>query len=502
MIRENPPQLQRPMADAVSVELAKYARALPIEGTLVSDCTPRQVAATLLLRRLVRGSLEAWCRHSLTPLGQAPAAHHLLLITELERIARGEIDRLMVLMPPGSAKSTYASVLFPAWFMAQAGNLNIIGASHTASLAEDFSRRVMGSVREHGATMGYRLTRETAELWQTTNGGRYRAAGVGGPITGSRADLVVIDDPVKSHLEAYSDRTRETIWNWYRADLITRLKPGARVVLIQTRWHEDDLAGRLLSDQPDRWRVLRLPALADDASDPLGRPLGAPLWPEWEDSAALADKRRTIGERDWMALFQQTPTPGEGGLFRVAGIPTIDAEPQGWRWVRAWDLAATEQVGTRDPDWTVGVRMGRSPDGAFAVGDVVRERGGTDVVEALITATASRDGRGTMISLPQDPGQAGKAQVLYLTRKLAGHRVESSPETGDKATRAAPFAAQTNVGNVSVVRGAWNRGYLDELAAFPSGAKDDQVDASSRAFNALVATPSPMRIAPINHMTR
>ena len=450
---------------------------------------------------ICRANLGIWCEHALTPYGQVPAAHHRLIIRELEAVARGDCDRLMLLLPPGSAKSTYASVLFPAWFLTTAPHLSLIGASHTATLAEDFSRRVMGIIRDNQATLGYGLTRESAELWQTTNGGRYRAAGVGGPITGSRADCAIIDDPVKSRADADSETYRDRAWNWYRADLITRLKPGGRIVLIMTRWHEDDLGGRLLQEQPERWRVLKLPALADANDDPLGRSPGAPLWPEWESSAQLALKRSDIGERDWSALFQQNPRPAEGSIFQVLRIGTLDAEPAGSKIVRAWDLAATELTGTRDPDWTVGVKLARVED-RFVVLDVVRVRGGPDVVEAAIVNTAQVDGRGVRISLPRDPGQAGVGQVLYLTRKLAGYPIESSPETGDKATRAMPVASQVNVGNLSLVRAAWNRGFIDELAAFPGGSHDDQVDALGRAFNSITAAPRPTQSIRIPLMGR
>jgi predicted phage terminase large subunit-like protein len=154
-------------------------------------------------------------------------------------------------------------------------------------------------------------------------------------------------------------------------------------------------------------------------------------------------------------------------------------------------LAATADIGARDPDWTVGLLLAKLPDGSFSVADVLRLRGDPAQVEATLVATAQRDGRSATISLPQDPGQAGKAQVLYLTRKLAGYKVESTPETGDKATRAAPVAAQCNVGNLLVVRAQWNAAFIDELRGFLAGTKDDQVDAFSRAFAALIALPAP-----------
>ncbi len=456
-------------------------------------------------RRHLRGNFEAWCTHALAPIGQAPARHHKLIASALQGVAEGRHDRLMLLLPPGSAKSTYASDLYPPWFLARAPRMNVIAASHTAGLAEQFGRRARERLAEHGALLGAGLADSgvAAGNWRTENGGTYYAVGVGGSVTGRRADLLLVDDPIASREDAESQRIRDKTWDWFAADALTRLKPGGRVVLVQTRWHPDDPAGRLLAAEPDAWRVVRLPAIAEDGpSDLLGRSDGEALWPEWEDADALADKRKRVGEREWASLFQQRPRVQGGGLFKVAQIGAVDALPAGGRVVRAWDLAATRATGTRDPDATAGVLLSVS-DGRWTVADVVRLQGGPDEVEAAIVATAQRDGRGVMIGLPQDPGQAGKAQAQYLTGKLAGYRVESGVESGDKATRAGPAAAQVNVGNVAVVRGAWNRAFLTELEDFPAGSKDDQVDALSRAFAMLLEPQSaPARAARVPFMGR
>lgn len=446
-------------------------------------------------------SLEAWCTEALKPYGQVPAAHHRLLIEELQRVADGLCDRLMIFMPPGHGKSRYASILFPLWFMAQASGQDVIGASYNAELAEDFSLQAIRMAQENAAVLGFSLLDESRKLWHTSKRGTYRAAGAGGGITGRRADLFVIDDAIRGREDADSAGLREKVWNWYRAEVITRLKPGARIVLINTRWHEDDLSGRLLNEMEngtgDNWRVINLPAIAEAGFDAMGRAVGDALWPEWEDVEALERKRAAVGEREWASLFQQRPRPLEGSLFKIANIGVIDGVPAGGITVRAWDLAATAQTGTRNPDWTVGVKMTRMPDGRFIVSDVRRLRGGPDEIEALIVNTAQQDDKGVRIGLPQDPGQAGKAQVLYLTKKLWGFVVDSSPETGAKETRAAPFASQVNVGNVCVVRGPWCATYLDELASFPSGTHDDQCDASSRAFGMLIAPHGPATQGPL-----
>jgi predicted phage terminase large subunit-like protein len=439
------------------------------------------------LSRRVRGSLTDWCEAALTPLGFAPAAHHRLLIRELEAVARGENRRLAIFMPPGSAKSTYASKLFPAWFLAQRPNLRVIAASHTSGLAERFSREVQRFVRENADFLGYGLATEPADIWDTTNGGEYKAVGVGGAIAGARADLAIIDDPVKTRQDADSLTYRDRAWNWFTADLRTRLKPGAPIILIQTRWHEDDLGGRLLETQKGLWKVVSLPATAIE-NDPLGRSPGEMLWTDdeygygAEIEAVKREYEQSGAMRDWYSLYEQNPRPADGALFKTERLEIIDVAPAGGSVVRAWDLAATKQVGTRDPDWTAGLKLQRTAQGAYVVLDVVRIRGGPDEVEAAIVATASQDGRSVPIGLPQDPGQAGKAQAQYLVKRLAGYTVKVTPETGDKSTRAGPAASQVNVGNVRLLRGAWNRPFLDELGGFPSGTKDDQVDALSRAF--------------------
>ncbi len=433
--------------------------------------------------------LAAWAKLALEPL--RPAAHHLRLIGELERLEAGEIDRLMVLMPPGSAKSTYVSVLFPAWWLHRRPRSAVIAACHTAELAEHFGRQVRRLVVEHGQALGYSLVANdrAAGRWATSAGGSYFAVGVRGPLIGRRADLVVIDDPIKSHAEADSALYRENTWNWFRSDLITRLRPHARMVVVMTRWHPDDLGGRLL-ERDSSWSVLRLPALAE-ADDPLGRKPGEALWPEWEDGAALERKRAAVGSRVWAAQFQQSPRPDDGTLFLVARIGILAAAAE-MRAVRCWDLAATAAGDGQDPDWTVGVKLGRDAEGRFVVLDVVRLRAGPHEVAQTIAATAQRDGKQVRIGLPQDPGQAGKHQVAWLMGRLAGFLVTASPESGAKVTRALPVAAQVEAGNVFLVRAPWNAVFLDELRDFPHGRKDDQVDALTRAFTLLSAGESPL----------
>lgn len=443
----------------------------------------------LIHRRMCRTDFRTWCTEALEPAGHKPAAHHLLLIRNLEAVVSGEIDRLIVLMPPGSAKSTYTSKLLPAWAMAARPGIDILGASHTATLAEDFSRDVQRYIRDNDAVLGYNLASERADNWRSSNDSTYIAAGVGGPIVGRRVDLAIIDDPVKSRKEADSETYREATWKWFHGDLSRRLRPGGGIIILHTRWHEDDLAGRLLATQPDRWRVVTLHAEAME-NDPLGRAPGEFLWSDDEYgygkqlAQTKADLESTGSMREWASQFQQNPRPPEGALFKAGKILRQSVVPIG-KTVRAWDLASTRQMGTNNPDWTCGVKLTRTADDRFVVVDIVRMRGGPDEVEAAIVETAKADGYNVTVGLPIDPGQSSRTQILYYTRKLIGRKVESSSEDGNKAERASPVASQVNVGNFSMVEAPWNAAFIDEIGAFPSGAKKDQVDALSRAFMML-----------------
>ncbi len=436
---------------------------------------------------------------ALVPSGQLPARHHLRVIRALEEVERGKTRRLMLLLPPGSAKSTYASRFFPAWWIARQPQSSVIMACHTARLAEHFGRSVRGLLDEHCGRLGLQLRTDAraAGRFVTDRGGEFFGIGVHGAVTGRRADLAVIDDPVRSFADAESFSAREHLWDWFRSELVTRMKPQGRMVLVMTRWHVDDLAGRLM--QQGGWATIRLPALAEPF-DQMGRDPGAALWPEWEDRAAIEAKRAMLGERQFAALFQQAPLREGGQVFDVRGMRSVDGVPEGVA-VRAWDLAGSSDS-SGDPDWTVGVRLVRDPTNAVFIDDVVRFRAASGDVATRIRAVAASDGTAVTVGLPQDPGQAGKSQVMFLTQTLAGFRVIATPETGSKTLRASPIAAQIGNGTVAMRRAAWNAVFLDELASFPNGRKDDQVDALARAFAMLLGIGGPARFASTSFLSR
>jgi predicted phage terminase large subunit-like protein len=430
--------------------------------------------------------------------GLAPAAHHRFLLDNLDQIAEGKIKRLLVLMPPGSAKSTYASVIFPVWWFIQHPRSSVIAVSHTAALVEHFSRRIQSLIGEYRHKIGFDLRSDDRSVshWRTNAGGEYFAVGVRGAVTGRRADLVIIDDPVKSMAEADSAKHRQYVWDWYTAELMTRLKPNARIVVVMTRWHEQDLGGQLIARRNEDWRVLRLPAIAEE-HDLIGRPPGAPLWPAWESLDSLAKKQTVVGSRIWSALFQQSPRPSSGHLFKIEQLRSIDQEQSAQsspgRIVRAWDLAATPESAQSDPDWTVGLRLSLDDQGRYVIDDVVRFRGNSRTVQDAILSTARADGHSVVISLPIDPGQAGKSQINQLSALLTGYRIFTSREQGSKLSRAMLVAAQIEASNVVIRRGPWTQIFVDELISFPQGTKDDQVDALSRAFITLLDFPNGSR---------
>jgi predicted phage terminase large subunit-like protein len=251
-----------------------------------------------------------------------------------------------------------------------------------------------------------------------------------------------------------------------------------------TLWHEDDLGARAIASEPGRWTVLKLPALAEE-NDTLGRVQGAALWPERFNVEQLHRIRDVMsqneGLRSWEALYQQNPTPREGVFFKVSKLEIVDAVPAGMRSCRAWDMGASEAG-----DFSAGVKVsGPDATGVWYVEHVNRGRWSTDERNRQVRQTAELDGRDVRIHVPQDPGAAGKDAAIYATRQLAGFSVKTEPVSGSKEIRADPFSSQVNAGNVRLVRGEWNRAFIEELRSFPGGKFDDQVDAVSDAFTEL-----------------
>jgi len=412
----------------------------------------------------------------------------------------------MIFAPPGSAKTTYVSRLSIPWIMQRKPGWSIIGASHKVDFALENSSYAIRYIQEYEQFLDLQLKTENTGRWRTTEkvikqpdgtdktyqGCDYLAAGVDSGIAGFRADLAIIDDPVPKRDEADRENFRNKVWRWFHGDLARRLKPEGRLVLMHTRWHEDDLAGRLLKYQPGRWKVICLPAIATGLDDPLGRAPGDLLWDDDDygygaSLRAIQKELETSGAAlEWASLYQQDPKPAEGSIFKVQNlidriIPPSEI-PVGVQWGRGWDFAATKDQGTLNQAYSAGAKIGKTMDGKYIIGHMIRQRWAPEELTRNLENTAKLDGHGVRISIPQDPGQAGKFQVEVFVKMLSGFTVDSSPETGDKATRAGPFASQVNVGNVMMVAGDWNAPFIEEARAFPVGVTMDQIDACSRAF--------------------
>lgn len=474
-----------------------------------TNISPADAAQEILRRRAARDSLIGFTEYTL-PKYKADPFHHIIA-DALERVERGDCKRLMIFAPPQHGKSELSTRRFPSWFLGRNPNKSIISASYNGDFATTFGREVRDIIEDKAyrrifPSIQVRADNRSAGEWQIEGqqgqDGKYFAVGISTATTGKGAHLFLIDDPIKDQKDADSATKREDQWNWYRSVAFTRLQEGASIVMTLTRWHYDDIAGRALQLMEQGkglpWEVLILPALAEPRKtpdgvpilnpdgtvpgDPLGRQPNEPLAPGRYSLETLLERRDVSAERTWSAMYQQRPMPEEGGMFRVKWLQDLTSlMPPRRQKVRAWDLSASITG-----DWTVGVLMSRCPDGFFYIENVIRRRGTAHEIEKLIMDTAAEDGRSVAIHLPQDPGQAGKSQISNLTRKLAGYRVKAQRPSGPKETRAAPFAAQCEAGNVYLGHGHWREIFLDELSTFPLGSHDDQVDAASDAFNALL----------------
>lgn len=384
----------------------------------------------------------------------------------------------MVLMPPGSAKSTYASVLFPPWFMGRHPKDSVLGISNTSDLAERFSRRARNvcALERYRNIFGFGVSEDTkaAGSWENDMGGEFFAAGVGGAIAGRRADLGLIDDPIKTREEADSDRVRAKQWEWYINDFSTRLKPGARQILIQTRWHEDDLGGRILDREAGRWTVVKLPMVAV-ASDPLGRTPGERLWPEWFTDEMVQQAK--LDPRAWNALYQQDPAPEEGDFFQNDDFGEYLVLPDKLHRYGASDYAVSDGQG----DYTEHGMFGLDFNGDLYVTDWWREQAASDVwIE-----------RQCDMILKHRPliwfGEAGpikRAIEPFLKKRMqereAFCRLEWLPSISDKIVRARAIQARCAMGKVFLPRQApWKADLMSQLLRFPAGRYDDGVDVMS-----------------------
>ncbi|MEN9885465.1 MAG: hypothetical protein RL758_43 [Pseudomonadota bacterium] len=444
------------------------------------------------LQDLSRQSLYAFSRSSFYErkgFRWAHNWHHRVICDALERVFNGETTRLIINVPPRYSKTELAVKNFIAWSLGHNPDSEFIHTSYSSTLATENAAEIRDLVRSDFfrfvfPQVAIRDDSRAKDHWKTTAGGVVYAQGSGGTITGFGAGkmrtgfggAIIIDDPHKAD-EARSDTMRKNVIEWFGNTLESRKNDPAKtpIILIMQRLHESDLAGFLLAGgNGEKWEHLCIEAIQPD---------GSALWP----AKHTIDQLRIMEQANpyvFAGQYQQRPAPLAGGEFKPGKIEVIDAAPANVRWVRGWDLAGTKDGG----DWTAGGLLGVTPEGRYVIGGMERVRESPEGVEAIMKATATRDGNLTGVAIPQDPGQAGKSQVRALTRLLSGYPVSSKPVTGDKVQRARPFAAQVNVGNVLMVRGDWNQPLIEEMRNFPNGANDDQIDALSTAFDELTGT--------------
>lgn len=455
---------------ATDDELAEIERLLRAEQAEQATATPSDVAEYM-------------------SEGQWRTAPHLdVLNRALLDACHGEgPNRLIVTLPPRHGKSELCSRYTPVWFLGRWPRRRVILASYGDNFAADWGRRCRNLMEHYGESLfGVRVAQDSsaANRWNIADHeGGMVTVGVGSGVTGRGGDLIIIDDPVKDAQEADSEVYRERTWEWWQSTISTRLEPEGVIVLIQTRWHEDDLAGRLLSGNADEWHEIRFPALAEE-DDILGRKPGDPLWPERFNKTVLERTRNRLSSRWWNALYQQRPTAAEGDMFRRSWFKQrIRTAPHRGRAIRYWDKAGTPGGG----DYTVGVLIVEW-DGIWVVADVVRGQWSYREREETILETARRDGetyQNYQVFIEREPGASGVESVQRTIRMLAGFAAYEDNVTGRKEVRWQPWAAQLEAGNVVLVEGEWNRTFVDEHLAAPNGRHDDQIDAASGAFNKM-----------------
>lgn len=432
------------------------------------------------------------------------------MMKHLEAVAHGDIQFLLITVPPGLMKSLLM-VFLSGWMWGP------LGRQDTQFLSTSFSQPNV--LRDNVKLRRLVESDKFQALWpiklrdDQNAKGKFENTGFGfsearpfSAMTGGRADIVKVDDPHSTET-AESDVEREKAVRIFREGISDRMNDVTKsaIVIIMQRLHEQDVAAVALEldlgfvhlnlpmeFEPDR----RCSTYVNGElffEDPRSYE-GELLFPERFPELEVDRIKRAKGSYAYSGQYQQRPSPRSGGMFQRSDFEVVDAIPAGGRKVRAWDFAASVPKPGRQPDWTVGLKM-TYVGGIFYIEDVVRDRWSSSDVERHLKNTASQDGIATMIRMPQDPGAAGKSDANTKIKLLAGYSVKAEPITGDKATRARPASAQAEAGNVKLLRGPWNEAFLDEISSFPNAPNDDQVDAFADALNELALGRAPMKIS-------
>lgn len=435
------------------------------------------------------------------PIESSVAHHHRVLMDAIQRCIERPYGRLMIFMPPGSAKTTYTSVVAPAWAMGKYPGFKVIATSYSQTPADRFSKRCRQIVRspEYRSIFDARLQDGSTAVneWTLTNDSTMLAAGLMGSITSARADLGIIDDPVAGREEADSEIMRRKTRQAYDDDFLTRLKPKASIILMQTRWHLDDLAGGILPEDYNGesgliecrdgqvWEVLNIPARAERNDDPLGRKPGDYLWPEWFDRKHWKIFERNV--RTWNALYQQRPSSSTGGTFSQEMFSRYTKTPKGLNWLLSSDFAVTEKTLETHPDFTEHGIIGIDEDGDLwlETGRSSQKRTRTTVKQGLDLARAYGATewlieKGVILNAVQDT-----IETQIEERAEAGDQINIGitpmASNKDKVSKSSAFQERCEAGKVHVKTGAWGDSVIAQLCAFPFGRYDDKVDMCGQA---------------------
>lgn len=443
---------------------------------------------------------------------QKMAAHHKLLCDKLDGVEQGIIPNLMVLMPPGSAKSTYVDVVFVPRFMALKPRRNVILASYASNIAAKQGRRTRQLIKAPSffdvMQVGLDPDKTASDEWMLTNGSEYMAGGILSGLTGNRAHLGVLDDPIKGRQGAESETIRENTWDAYQDDFCSRLIPGAPQIMILTRWHADDPAGRILPEGWDgesgwfdgrdgrKWYVLCLPAIADRADDPLGRAIGDTLWPEWFSQDHWEPFKRN--NRTWTSLYQQKPSPDEGTFFKREWFDRYERRPEFLNYYMTSDHAPG---GSDKDDYNVARVWGIDEHQHIWLVDGYRLQGTLDKFMGIETMPSGEqkialEGALPLVKkwkplcwFPEDDNnwKSVRPFVVAAMRRLGVPcRVEEiSTAGGDKPTKAQPFQAKASMGEVHIPIGFTGDEIVNQYVQFPAGKHDDEVDAAANMGRAL-----------------
>lgn len=422
--------------------------------------------------------------------GKWEFAKHLQLINEkLLLIAKRKIKKLIINMPPRHGKSELISYYFPFWYLGNFKNENIMLTTYSQNFANNFGKRIRSLFREYGKSvfdLEMNKDYKSASEIRTKEGkGGIYCVGSGGSLTGRGADLMIIDDPVKNTKDANSEKMRDNLWDWYQSTAFTRLEPEGAVIIVMTRWHEDDICGRLLQNESNDWEILNLPAIADNDIDDLGRNKGEALWEKRFGLPELDKIKQGIGAYFFTGLYQQRPAPLEGGNFPKSSFKYFKMNSEHYLLNCSQSNAVSKSecviYCTMDlamslketADYTALITFAVTKDKSVLILDVTRERMESTKHIELIKQVYSK----------WSPSLIGIEKVQYQTALIndalnIGLPIKPLVPDKDKLVRTYPIANLLSVGKIYFLQNAdWLYEFENELIHFPKGKNNDQVDA-------------------------